>query len=103
MKGLNSYNILQNPFYKDAFGITWKFALEHTHVSEIRFDQGAAVDEDEDVEKIEKQRRSNQEYEIIVIQELLLNNYKIVKLVSLDVIDCLKMRQMKMIKFCYMI
>lgn len=29
MKGLSSYNILQNPLYKEMFAISWKFAMEH--------------------------------------------------------------------------
>jgi hypothetical protein len=36
IKGLASYNILQNPRYKEAFGITWKFAMDHTRVASVR-------------------------------------------------------------------
>lgn len=36
IKGLASYNILQNPTYKEAFGITWKFAVEHKGVRDVR-------------------------------------------------------------------
>lgn len=36
IKGLKNYNILQNPMYKDAFAITWKFAAENTKVRDVR-------------------------------------------------------------------
>lgn len=36
IKGLATYNILQNPAYKEAFGITWKFAIDHHDVRSIR-------------------------------------------------------------------
>lgn len=36
IKGLASYNILQNPSYKEAFGITWKFAVTHKDVRSVR-------------------------------------------------------------------
>jgi hypothetical protein len=36
IKGLATYNILQNPKYKEAFGITWKFAADHDKVRSVR-------------------------------------------------------------------
>ena len=36
IKGLATYNILQNPKYKQAFAITESFARRHTHVESIR-------------------------------------------------------------------
>ncbi len=36
IKGLSSYNILQNPQYKEAFGISWTFANTHNHLREVR-------------------------------------------------------------------
>jgi hypothetical protein len=36
IKGLANYNILQNPKYKEAFGITWKFAIDHNNVRSVR-------------------------------------------------------------------
>jgi hypothetical protein len=36
IKGLATYNILQNPFYKESFGITWKFAVDHKDVRSVR-------------------------------------------------------------------
>jgi hypothetical protein len=36
IKGLASYNILQNPKYQEAFSIDAKFASEHKHVTSIR-------------------------------------------------------------------
>lgn len=36
MRGLPSYNILQNPIYKDLFAISDKFAKEHQHLRSIR-------------------------------------------------------------------
>lgn len=35
MKGLATYNILQNPNYKQAFGISWKFAVEYRHIHSL--------------------------------------------------------------------
>lgn len=57
IKGLATYNILQNPVYKDAFGITWKFAVEHKDVNAIRLDKGAADEEDDDAAKADKLQR----------------------------------------------
>ncbi len=36
IKGLATYNVLQNPSYKEAFGITWKFAVTHKDVRQVR-------------------------------------------------------------------
>lgn len=36
IKGLATYNVLQNPKYKEAFGITWKFAVDHSRVRSVR-------------------------------------------------------------------
>uniref|UniRef100_A0A7S2EH26 Uncharacterized protein n=1 Tax=Trieres chinensis TaxID=1514140 RepID=A0A7S2EH26_TRICV len=36
IKGIATYNILQNPKYQEAFGISAEFAQNHKHVSSIR-------------------------------------------------------------------
>lgn len=36
IKGLSTYNILLNPHYKEAFGITWKFAAENKNVRDVK-------------------------------------------------------------------
>lgn len=36
IKGLSNYNILLNPVYKEAFGITWKFAAENKNVRDVK-------------------------------------------------------------------
>ena len=36
--GDTSYNILLNPKYKEHFGLSWGFAMRHSHVRSIRFD-----------------------------------------------------------------
>lgn len=36
IKGLATYNILQNPTYKEAFAITWKFAMTNKNVRSVR-------------------------------------------------------------------
>lgn len=36
IKGLHTYNILQNPKYKEAFAISDHFAATHTHIESIR-------------------------------------------------------------------
>lgn len=36
IKGLATYNILQNPKYKESFAITWKFAMTNKYVSNVR-------------------------------------------------------------------
>lgn len=36
-KGLATYNILQNPYYMEAFSISSKFASEHTSVNSLKF------------------------------------------------------------------
>ena len=38
-KGLSTYNILQNPFYLEAFSISSKFASEHTSVNSLKFNK----------------------------------------------------------------
>jgi hypothetical protein len=36
IRGLSTYNILQNPKYQEAFAITPEFAATHNRVSSIR-------------------------------------------------------------------
>lgn len=36
IKGLATYNILQNPIYKESFAITWKFAMANKNVRSVR-------------------------------------------------------------------
>lgn len=48
IKGLSSYNVLLNPHYKEAFGITWKFAAQHRTVREVRTIKAKAREAEED-------------------------------------------------------
>lgn len=59
IKGLSSYNILRNPEYKEAFGITWKFAVENKGVRAVRRmkAKAQAAVEEEDAEKAEELQR----------------------------------------------
>jgi len=51
IKGLNNYNILQNPNYREAFGVDEKFAAHHSHVSSIRkLKADAVMDENRESE-----------------------------------------------------
>jgi len=47
IKGLNDYNILQNPNYRDAFGVDAKFAAHHRHVTSIRKLKATSIVDDE--------------------------------------------------------
>eukprot|EP01038_Epipyxis_sp_PR26KG_P011622 gene11622-15564_t len=60
IKGLATYNILQNPKYKEAFAITWKFAFEHTQVRSVRNLQYHAhqSEEESDASKAEVMQRN---------------------------------------------
>jgi len=60
IKGLASYNILQNPTYKEAFGITWKFAVEHKGVRDVRNmkAKAQAAEDEDDAVKVEELTRS---------------------------------------------
>ncbi|KAJ1418322.1 hypothetical protein B484DRAFT_400519, partial [Ochromonadaceae sp. CCMP2298] len=55
IKGLTTYNILQNPIYKERFAITWKFAMSHKDVREVRNMKAKAADKDDegDAEQME--------------------------------------------------
>ena len=58
IKGVVNYNILQNPKYREFFGITWKFALSHRRIGSVRLstpdrnevDASIAIDVDEDID-----------------------------------------------------
>lgn len=39
IKGLATYNILQNPKYKESFAITWKFAMSNKSVRSVRMNK----------------------------------------------------------------
>ena len=58
IKGLKNYNILHNPQYKEAFGITWKFAFENKTVRSVRQmkSKAQASAEEDDAAKIEVSR-----------------------------------------------
>eukprot|EP01036_Dinobryon_divergens_P028342 gene28342-37274_t len=60
IKGLSTYNMLQNPIYKEAFAITWKFAVENKTVRSVRNIKTKAQSEfDElDAEKIDTMQRN---------------------------------------------
>lgn len=47
IKGLGTYNILQNPEYKQAFAISWKFAVEHHHIKSLTLAKATIDDEDD--------------------------------------------------------
>lgn len=57
--GLKNYNILHNPQYKEAFGITWKFAFENKTVRSVRQmkSKAQASAEEDDAAKIEALQR----------------------------------------------
>lgn len=59
IKGLATYNILQNPIYKEAFAITWKFAMENKRVLEVRQMKAKAQAslEEQDVVKVANMQR----------------------------------------------
>jgi hypothetical protein len=40
-----TYNVLHNPVYKEKFAITWKFAMQHRHISSIKMstDKGKSL------------------------------------------------------------
>lgn len=61
IKGLSTYNVLQNPVYKEAFAITWKFAVANNTVRSVRkLKRKAHVDADEDdADKVEVLRRTS--------------------------------------------
>lgn len=61
IKGLSTYNVLQNPIYKEAFAITWKFAVSNNTVRSVRtLKRKAHVDADEDdADKVEMMRRTS--------------------------------------------
>ena len=77
MKGLTSYNILQNPEYKEAFGITWNFAFKHQNMKSV-FNFKAELDlqvieKDDDVSKfkrmVHKQAREREKiHSVLAVQ-----------------------------------
>jgi hypothetical protein len=55
IKGLASYNLLQNPVYKHKFAITWNFAFRHQDVRSVMYMCSTQVgDEDDDVDRMYK-------------------------------------------------
>lgn len=60
IKGLSTYNILQNPAYKEAFAITWKFAVTNKHVRSVRLlkAKAHANDDETDAAKIDQLTRN---------------------------------------------
>jgi hypothetical protein len=55
IKGLASYNLLQNPVYKHKFAITWNFAFKHQDVRSVMFMSSAQIgDDDDDVDRMYK-------------------------------------------------
>ena len=50
IKGLHSYNILQNPRYKQAFAISDRFAELHRHVESIRGHLALPFEDEEEQE-----------------------------------------------------
>lgn len=61
IKSLYTYHILQNPVYKDAFAITWKFALNNKDVRSVRKLKGKAQEEDleNDLQRVHSLQRKN--------------------------------------------
>lgn len=41
--GVDNYNILKNPVYKEMFGISWRFAYDHTDVREVPLDKVSGI------------------------------------------------------------
>merc|ERR1712224_784379 len=60
MKGLESYNIFENPSYQKAFGLTGEEAKEHKHVDSIRNMRAIAQEE----ERKNEERRSRRNHDI---------------------------------------
>jgi hypothetical protein len=50
ISGLASYNILHNPIYKERFGVSWRFALTHNGLRDVR-KSALIADEDDDIIK----------------------------------------------------
>lgn len=42
IKGVTTYNVLQNPVYKTRFSISWNFAMTHRHVRSVRLSSAAS-------------------------------------------------------------
>lgn len=62
IKGLASYNILQNPVYKEKFSISWSFAMTHNKVRSVRLTTAQAENSSfyegaEDASRVERMRR----------------------------------------------
>lgn len=51
IKGLATYNILQNPDYKQIFGITWKTAVEHRYIKSLALAKEVSDDFDDDFDQ----------------------------------------------------
>ena len=53
--GLATYNILQNPKYKEQFAITWKFAMNNNSVRSVRNNKARAhiASDETDADKME--------------------------------------------------
>mmetsp|Transcript_27364 Transcript_27364/g.45898 ORF Transcript_27364/g.45898 Transcript_27364/m.45898 type:complete len:1511 (+) Transcript_27364:125-4657(+) len=60
IKGLSTYNILQNPIYKEKFGITWKFAMANKNVRSVRNMKvrAATGQDEEDADKVDALQRN---------------------------------------------
>ncbi len=63
IKGLSTYNVLQNPVYKEKFAITWVFAFRHNDVRSVLFHAPRQVqdmdgdEDDDDVVKVDRMSR----------------------------------------------
>jgi hypothetical protein len=53
IKGLATYNPLENPDYKDAFGISWKFALAKHNIRDVKNFEEFVEADDADAVKVE--------------------------------------------------
>ena len=56
IKGLASYNLLQNPRYKERFAITWNFAFQHRDLRSVLYEVSAQSnpDDDDDIARVDK-------------------------------------------------
>lgn len=52
---MSTYNILQNPKYKEQFAITWKFAMNNKSVRSVRNNKARAAEasDETDADKME--------------------------------------------------
>eukprot|EP01006_Ploeotia_vitrea_P033229 TRINITY_DN65344_c0_g1_i1.p1 TRINITY_DN65344_c0_g1~~TRINITY_DN65344_c0_g1_i1.p1 ORF type:complete len:1271 (-),score=14.60 TRINITY_DN65344_c0_g1_i1:160-3972(-) len=61
IKGLNNYNILQNPHYQENFAISNKFAAEHNTLKSMKFTKTEPTKKTVNIAKYKKKQEKKQE------------------------------------------